>query len=87
MEEHNTQAGISNDAKLVKQVEYIIDNVPLADTNSALLTALVWSRFEGIDIPPKVIAQIAAHATSPDSITRTKRFIKEARIVSQSAML
>jgi hypothetical protein len=56
-----------------QKVAYLIDNVPQAADNYKLLILLYWQVFDNIDIPRRVIKEIAERGTEPESINREKR--------------
>lgn len=61
----------------IKSVEYLLESVPETKDNYKLLILLYWNLFDNIDIPPEVIKDIVKKGTSPESITRISRMIKE----------
>jgi hypothetical protein len=56
-----------------ERVAYLIKQVPAARKNYKLLLLLYWQVFDGIDIPEKVVNDILAKGTEPESISRLKR--------------
>jgi hypothetical protein len=65
-------------------VEYIIKKVPSAAFNNVLLVLTYWKLFDGIDIPSDVAKQIVERGTSPETITRGKRFVVSKAVKSNA---
>lgn len=56
-----------------EKVAFIMDNIPQTRHNYLLLLLSYWQLFDGIDIPDELVQQIAAQATQPETISRSKR--------------
>lgn len=60
-----------------EKVAWILEKVPAAQHNYKLLMLIYWQVFDEIDIPEKVINNIAAKGTKPETINRYKRMVIE----------
>lgn len=60
-----------------QRVAALIDRVPAARDNYKLLILLYWQIFDEIEIPQKVLEEIAEKGTEPETINRAKRKVIE----------
>lgn len=63
--------------KADQRVAYIMDQLPQARHDYLTLLLLHWRLFDGIQIPDDVFREIVDKATQPETITRSRRKVKE----------
>jgi hypothetical protein len=56
-----------------KQVEKLIDRVPVAAEDDRMLLLMYWKVCDNVEIPTDVLRQIIKQGTKPDTILRYKR--------------
>jgi len=61
------------------RVKWILRRVPAACVNQTLLTLLYWKLFDNIDISDSLLHELSEHATSPETISRNRRFVLQSR--------
>lgn len=57
------------------RVAYILDNLPAAHDNDLALILAYWQLFDEVTIPVEVVQKLIASGTTPETITRAKRFV------------
>ncbi len=60
-----------------QRVAYIMSIVPQTKTDYLLLILMYWQIFDDIDLSEDTIKQILEKATTPETITRSRRKVSE----------
>ena len=66
-----------------KRVAYLMENIPAARHSNLYLILSYWQIFNDIDIPEKLLQQLAGSATQPETITRARRKVLEQHRIRQ----
>jgi hypothetical protein len=70
-----------------QKVAYIMNVVPQARKDYLLLILLYWQIFDGIELPEEIVSQIVQRATTPETITRSRRKVTEQLKIQQLLQL
>jgi hypothetical protein len=63
--------------KVAQRVAFLMDHIPQARHDYLTLILSYWKIFDGIQIPDEIFAEIVEKGSQPETISRSKRKVKE----------
>jgi hypothetical protein len=63
--------------KVDQRVAFIMDHIPQARHDYLTLILGYWKIFDGVNIPDEIFAEIVEKGSQPETISRSRRKVKE----------